>query len=222
MSEIHSPGSGTGAPSADASALIESLRARGAERFDAVGFRFIEALARRAEAHRDGARRVIEGRLANALAEFDRRWARARSEASAEQDRPQAPSGFAELLAHVRELSSEASVGVGEPPASLVEATGELKAMRYFRRTWSKLSVDRQLSHAVAQAPENAGPLNSHFLALQALKFMRDLSPDCLSQFMSYFDALLWLDRVESVRAPVPKSGGRGERKRKPGRGIAG
>lgn len=130
-----------------------------------------------------------------------------------------------ELLAHIaRQAPDGSTTGAAHGARGGVEAQGELRSMRHFRSTWSRLSVDRQLSRALAQAPENAGPLNSHFLVLQALTQMRDISPQYLGQFMSYVDALLWLDQADSGRSPAPKNTARGERdkKRKSGRGSAG
>ena len=73
----------------------------------------------------------------------------------------------------------------------------ELKSLRQFRSAWSKLGIEQQLSEALTQAPENAGPLNSHLLVLRALERMRDVSPGYLNPFMSYVDALLWLELVD-------------------------
>ncbi|SFC62886.1 Protein of unknown function [Polaromonas sp. OV174] len=80
----------------------------------------------------------------------------------------------------------------------------ELKSIRYFRDTWSKLSVEKQLAQANEQGPENAGPLNSHQLLLRAFSVMRDISPDYLNRFVSYVDTLLWLDHVDSK--PIAKN----------------
>jgi hypothetical protein len=82
----------------------------------------------------------------------------------------------------------------------------ELKALRQSRSTWTQLSVDHQLARSVAKRPENAGPLNSHLLALRSLEAMRDLSPDYLRRFMSSFDALWWLDQAGSGGLPLPRS----------------
>ena len=59
---------------------------------------------------------------------------------------------------------------------------------------------------------------------LQSLGLMRDISPAYLEQFMSYVDALLWLDQADSGRSPAQRNAARGEggRKRKSGRGNAG
>lgn len=229
---------------------IEALRTQGAERFDAAGFRFIEALARRAAAQPDEARRLLELRLYRALAQFHERLERARPAAAEALARtttrfPEAAdalqrcyeaadfaalqrlatrletrggaSPLAVLLAHAGQpANSPPAIGAAGEPAAV--AHRELKSLRQFRRTWSKLGVDRQLSHAAARAPDNAGPLNSHHLALQALKQMRALSPAYLERFMSYIDALQWLEEANSGRSsararPDPRAGSDGKRR---------
>lgn len=232
-------------PRRDAATAIETLRARGAARFDPAGFHFIEALARRAATQREAVAGVLERRLADALAAFGERFERAAqaADASTEHAALKFPAS-ATLLAQCREAGDFAGLGRliarlearagANPLAELVAALGrhasedrdtgasgharpELKAMAYFRDTWSRLSVDRQLSQALAQAPENAGPLNSQFLVLQALTAMRDISPDYFRQFMTYADTLLWLDQTDDSPDPARKGGGRGERAKKRG-----
>lgn len=126
------------------------------------------------------------------------------------------------LLAHIRQVSQEASQGVRATESDAAGQNGrELKSIAFFRDAWLNLSVNQQLSAALAQAPDNAGPLNSHILALQSLELMRDLSPEYLQYFMSYADGLLWLELAESGIKPAPKAAaGRSDRdkKRKPGR----
>lgn len=169
-------------------------------------FCFIEALARRMAGQPDAAAHAIQSRLARALADFDERFNRSEKVGVASRREAQAHSSpLAELVAHIGRHT----------PASSGAPQGDLNAMAYFRNTWSRLSVDRQLSHSIAQAPDNAGPLNSEFLLLQALKTMRDISPEYLRQFMTYADTLLWLDQAEAGRAPARKAAGRGEREKK-------
>ena len=82
-----------------------------------------------------------------------------------------------------------------------------------FRQQLGKISVQKQVTQAIAQAPQNAGPINSHMLVLRSLGLMRDLSPDYLNRFMAYVDTLLILDAPQSVKAqpkkavPASKSG---------------
>lgn len=79
----------------------------------------------------------------------------------------------------------------------------ELKTVRTARETWARLSVERQLSLAVRQGPANAGPINSHMLILRSLTMMQAISPDYVSQLVSYADTLLALD--PGVQEPPPK-----------------
>lgn len=65
----------------DCDAPLAALRAAGAQRFDPVRWHFIEALAARATAHRGGVRRVLDAKLAQALAAFQERFDHARSDA---------------------------------------------------------------------------------------------------------------------------------------------
>ena len=51
---------------------------------------------------------------------------------------------------------------------------------------------------------------------------MRDVSPDYLKRFMSYVDALFWLDQTEIVRNPGQKNATDGDKKRKSTRRNAG
>ncbi len=141
-----------------------------------------------------------------------------------------APVGLlAELVDHVDGQFSRPAPGRQvDPTRAPAVVTGgppvDLKAVRAFRSTWARLSVDQQLTRSLARIPEQAGPLNSHLLVLRALQLMRDVSPAHLGRFMSYVDALLWLDEVGAPAAPAPAAMPRGDadKKRKPGRGRAG
>ena len=212
-------------------AALAALSARGAARFDPSRFHYLEALAARARRHDGLVRADLERRLAVAVGAFGRRFEAARREAAATVDRvrevmpdalvtiePMLARGefrqlrraaarlgsvgstvsLQDVVAHLHSANGEAASATGVPVAD------ELKAVRHFRDTWSKISVERQVRQALAQGPENAGPLNSHFLVLRSLQLMHDLSPDYLQRFMSYTDALLCLTQLESAK-PVSK-----------------
>jgi hypothetical protein len=83
-------------------------------------------------------------------------------------------------------------------------STIELKTVRESRATWARMSVDRELSMAMLQAPKNAGPINSHMLILRSLAMMQAVSPDYLSRIVSYVDTLLCLDPGEK-EVPVKR-----------------
>ena len=127
--------------------------------------------------------------------------------ADADAGAKQAPrSPLADLLRHIALQSpAEADGRLTPAGAALSTAPAELRTLRLFRSTWSKLRVDQQLAESLAKVPENAGPLNSNLLVLRSLKLMRDTSPAYLKCFMSYVDALLWLDQASVAAAPAKK-----------------
>jgi hypothetical protein len=111
----------------------------------------------------------------------------------------------AQLAELVARLEPALPGSPGHPPAhhatshatEAAAATRELKTVRESRATWARMSVDRQLSQAKKQGPENAGPINSHMLVLRSLAMMQEISPDYLSRVVSYVDTLLALDPGE-------------------------
>ena len=214
------PPAGQGAVDSPAAQALAALRARGAERLDPLRFDFIEALARRTAAARGTARVLLEGRLARAIDDYAARCESLPGVACTPGPTPAAPSPLAELLAHIAGQNRRTFAGA-RPDATDPAAPAELKALSCFRDTWSKLRVDQQFQQALADEPENAGPLNSHFLVLRALRRMRDISPAYLQHFMAYADALLWLEQADGGARPAPKNIVLGERdkKRKPARG---
>jgi hypothetical protein len=219
----------------DSNVLIASLRAAGAERFDPVRLHYLDVLAKRASEHQGSVRRMLDARLAQALAEFKERLDLARSDAKEAVDRgvgqyPQAAKELQRLFAAgdfkevrrliasleareqcaslgalVRELEHHASEHAAAPLEIASGPRSELKVIRKFRKTWAKLSVDKQVAQALEQAPKNAGPINSHMLVLRSLALMREISPDYLNRFISYTDALLCLDQPEKEKQGTPQ-----------------
>jgi len=223
------------APPSSAGALIAALRSAGADRFDPVRFRYIEAFAGRAAVHQGSVKRALDARLAQALVEFRERFERAQSAAGeaaaagaaryphAARDlqrlleagdfkgveRLIATLASGEPVASLRALVRQLELSSPEKPDARVErnagARPELRTVREFRNTWSKLSAGKQVSQALGQAPKNAGPINSHMLVLRSLALMREISPDYLSRFMTYADTLLSLDQGEKDKPASPK-----------------
>lgn len=227
MAEIQAPtASPPGGRAAEAlrahlEARVEDMRVRGAARFDPVGWRVIEAMMRRLDVLTGPARvalvRRIERRLAGLRVGVEHAGG---TNPLLARRRP-----LAELLEHVARQA-----GVADPDGGLAgteaQAAAELKSVRQFRSTWSRLSLEQQLARARAAAPDNAGPLNSHHLALQALIRMGDIAPQYLEGFIAQVDALLWLQQADATRGAAQRtavrkgeartSGGRGGRARKP------
>lgn len=178
--------------------MLDAWRERGDHRHDPVRFRFIEALARRAATHRGAARRILDDRLIELLAAYAEDLATAPAANATESPQgPPAPGALAGLVEHLARHA--ASPGVS--------SALDLKTLKYFRSTWSRLSANRRLTQSLATMPENAGPLNSHHLVHRSLTVMRELSPEYLHRFMAYADALLWVDQANSAAIqPSPDS----------------
>ena len=85
----------------------------------------------------------------------------------------------------------------------------EPELVDYFRDTWSRVSVSRQLRQSQAQLPGNAGPLNSDHLVHRALTLMHELSPGYLEQFFSYVEAMAWLEQLHRGGAPAENEAAR-------------
>jgi AcrR family transcriptional regulator len=194
----------------DLGAQLADLRLAGADQYDPVTWHYLQGLFERAARHRGEVRRLLDARLAQALQTLRERFAQAQREARQAATSPPRSAPRASLGELARALSQPApETRDGGRDAGLSRVVGnrpELKSVRHFRNTWSKLSVDKQLAKALGRAPKNAGPINSHSLVLRSLALMRELSPDYLNRFMCYADALLCLDQGDQARpAPVKK-----------------
>jgi len=75
----------------------------------------------------------------------------------------------------------------------------ELPAIDYFREAWASVSTNKQLRQSQAHVPDNAGPLNSSHLVHRSLSLMRSLSPGYVRQFLSYVDALSWMEQMNQA-----------------------
>ena len=182
-------------------AAIDALRRAGADQFDPVRFRYLEALAARLMTQQDNVKRILEAKLTAALASFSQRFEQAQGATMEPVTGMQAESAaggaIGELLRYLAQHSPEHDCGNQDERAA---SRPELKTIRHFRNDWAKLSAGKQVSEALEQGPENAGPLNSHLLVLRSLALMREISPDYLKRFMSYADTLLCLDQFDRKR----------------------
>jgi hypothetical protein len=188
--------------------MLDAWRERGADRLDPVRFHFIEALDRRASAQSGEARRVLDERLSGLLEAYaadvltaEAAEARAFDGGGAKPSR--GPLG--DLLDHI----------ASEAPAAGRASYPELELLEYFRQTWSSVSADKQVRQSLEQVPGNAGPLNSSSLVHRSLSLMRELSPGYLQQFLSYVDALSWMEQLNGAGAPATKDTPRAAKARK-------
>ena len=217
---------------------IATLRALGAHLIEPVRFHLIETLARRAAQQVGPVRQQLDARLNSLLADYMKRHVQAQPGPRSQAVPAASPPGpLAELLKHIARHSAAGGEGrTGDLAPASPAHPAELKALKEFRSAWSKLSVDQSMHRSKAKLPENAGPFNSHRLALRSLELMRATAPAYFERFISHVDALMWLEQVRGGGAPLPANvvrtlaGTEGatadtapaEKKRKPRRSKAG
>ncbi|WP_367352347.1 DUF2894 domain-containing protein [Achromobacter animicus] len=197
---------GSRAESLNARAVLDAWRASGADRVNPLRFHLIDALDRRAAAYDGAVRQRLDERLAGLIAAYEGELigaedAAADAGAEADAETPQdAVSGgpLAELIAY---LGSDDI----RDPLGLRAAYPELPLLDEFRALWSRFSADRQVRQSQERVHKNAGPLNSNQLVHRALTLMREMSPGYLQQFLSYTDALMWMEQMTAAAAPAPK-----------------
>lgn len=200
---------------------LNALRDQGADRIDPVRFAYLAALAGRLAHQPEPVRQLLGTKIQRLADELEAQAGNAMV-AEGMPGELGAKSPLAGLLEYIRAqalvsprdsqsyppASPAALLPSGEPGDTRAP---ELKSVAYFRDTWSKLSTEQRLTQTLAQAPENAGPLNSQHLVLRALKAMHACSPDYLQAFMSYADTLIWLEQASPLRpkaeSPRPEKG---------------
>ena len=185
---------------------LDALRASGAAEHNPVRFAYLEALARRAAGQPEAVRQALLARISDAAEELTSRPSGPPLAPLVEE----ACNPLADLLDHIRQHT-------GAPPdAPRAGPAPELRSIACFHDTWARLSTEKQLSQTLAQAPENAGPMNSQHLVLRSLQVMRDIAPEYLQGFMSYIDTLIWLEHANPAKfAPASSAGSEHESKLK-------
>lgn len=177
---------------------LQALRAQGADRHDPIRFRYLEALERRMASQAPAVQQRLQQRLQAAMAQY----AQTGSMATVQTEKTALSPSPLRLLLLIKELDARR-----QPPGAAPVSGPELHSVQRFRATWFKVAAERQVAQALAQAPQNAGPLNSQRLMLRALRLMHRLSPDYLHHFMASADTLLWLDgRIARMPRTVVKS----------------
>lgn len=238
---------GAAGTTTDARATLDAWRASGADRVNRARFHLIDALARRAADHSGEVRGVLDERLATLIAAYSdevRRIEAGNGADTAEirgkgQDNapatadcpPTQPTPSRGPLAELVELFASRAAAAAQHeaptardalPSHRRERSPDLPMLDYFRETWSKFSAEKQLRHSREQVPDNAGPLNTNSLVHRSLSLMRECSPGYLQQFLSYVEALSWMEQlagsaavpsgsitVEPPRAGTAKKGAR-------------
>ena len=209
-----------------AAAALQALRQQGAPQLDPVGWRHVEALARRAAGHQGLTRRLLDDRLAQLVAASGARVGQAGRAASTAPAMRRVPAAgpLAQLLADIGHpaavAAAAASGGTTEPGSQASGSHGapampELKAVRNYRSTWARLKMDQRLAQARAQVPANAGPLHTQRLLHELLATLRDASPVYLQRVMAQMEVWLWLEQAAAGGDEAPRAGA--SKLRKPG-----
>ncbi|MFM0198675.1 DUF2894 domain-containing protein [Paraburkholderia fungorum] len=194
----------------NARATLDAWRERGADRLDPIRFHFIAALDRRAAAHGGETRRLLDEKLSRLIEAYaddlERAGAQTRSAGTGTAASSLEPARGA--LAGLNDyIASHAALDRNDPTAGHAApqrpSYPELEALDYFRQTWSKVRSEKQLRQSLKKAPGNAGPLNSSSLVHRSLSLMRELSPGYLQQFLSYVDALSWMEQMNGGGLPA-------------------
>lgn len=187
--------------------LLAALQARGAAQYDPVGWHYMQTLAQRSRASPGSAQLLLQGKLRQALVNFQARMQtqmQTRMQEAALTNASTAPSATPSPLATL--LRDMAQDSPNTPTGKPANWRTESPHIQQFRQQLGKIRVHKQVSQAIAQAPQNAGPINSHMLVLRSLGLMRDISPDYLNRFMGYIDTLLCLDQAGQGKSAPKKT----------------
>jgi hypothetical protein len=171
--------------------------------FDPVGWHYTEQLSHRARQVSGVTRALLQAKLDTALHTLQARFDAEKTKGLASKAIDRAsPSPLAQLLQDITPAASRVSTTeTGAWP-------DESPHMRQFRQQLGHIRVQKQVSQALAQGPQNAGPINSHMLVLRSLACMRDVSPDYLNRFMAYVDTLLCLEEATALKPSARKPAG--------------
>lgn len=189
--------------------LLHTLREAGAAHVEPVDWHYIETLAARIGTQPEPVQRLLQDKLKHALGRMQKRVMAATSPDADNGRKTSSPSPMALLL---QEMVLPAASSPVLPHSS---RSSEGRRMWQFRQQLSRISLQKQVSQAIAQAPQNAGPINSHMLVLRAVGLMQEISPDYLNRFMTQVDTLLCLDHAERTRQQPRKAAQGGKTKNK-------
>lgn len=178
-------------------ALLDAWREQGADRRNPLAFHYLVALQRRVSNHDGDVRHVLEDKLSGLVQAYADELERTASSAGgvAHTTLP-ARTSLGEV---VDDLAHRSALRNGDDMADVAArcaALPELPVLNDVRKIWDNVLGDSQARRSLQHSPTNAGPLNSSGLVHRSLTLMRELSPGYLQQFLSYVDALSWLDQM--------------------------
>jgi hypothetical protein len=189
---------------ADALTLLQAegtaWAAEAAQR-DPVGWHYLLVLAERTRSQTGPAQALLQAKLSTAVAQLQARLAAPQNPSTLPASSTASRSSPLSAL-----LQDMAAPSADRPLSPSGQGRMDNPRVAQFRQQLGKISVQKQVTQAIAQAPQNAGPINSHMLVLRSLGLMRDLSPDYLNRFMGYVDTLLFLEDAGQSKAVTRKN----------------
>ena len=177
-------------------AILDVWRDQGAARVDPFAFHYMLALRRRAPDANDGVRCALEARLSGLIAAYAGKLDRTDT-ATKPQASTSARTPLGELTEQLANRPALRAHGEAAVDAAARPNLPELELLDDVRTLWAQVRSDSQLRRSLQPASEDTGPLNSSSLVHRSLSLMRELSPGYLQQFLSYLDALSWLEQLQ-------------------------
>ena len=114
-------------------------------------------------------------------------------------------TSFSDMLSKIESNAVKNYQSPSQQQASESDKEAELKSFNNFKQFKGKYDTDKLVEKVITLRPENLGPLNSHMLLIKSLESMRDLSPQYLSRFVTYIDALLRLEDANNSKLKKKK-----------------
>lgn len=210
---------------------LTALREANAHRFDPARFRFIESLLERAAHARAPVQDILQNKAHVALSAYRADQQAATEKVTCkpstvyastiakllelrqilDQKQPAFNSTASALERQLQEQENQSLAAAVYSVDTLTEqnqevtATGQkpLKASQKMQVFQQRRAIERRVEIAIQQGPESPGPLNPQMLALKSLTAMRDLSPQYLSRYVNYLDALFWIERAAERPEPA-------------------
>jgi hypothetical protein len=107
---------------------------------------------------------------------------------------------FSDMLSKIESKAVKNYQSHSQQQVNKKDQEAELKSFNSFKQFKGKYDTDKLVEQIITLRPANLGPLNSHMLLIKSLESMRDLSPQYLSRFMTYIDALLRLEDANNSK----------------------
>ena len=196
--------------STPARAMLDAWREQNADRLDPLRFHAMEALERRAAGFEGEVRRLLDDKLSTLIDSYAGDLQKATTAGSTNSAQAASQGGLVELLEHIALSTATRNQILAAhkvtPPSSSYPT---LETLAEFKKIWSAVRTGSQVRQSLEQVPENAGPLNSGALVHRSIGLMRDLSPGYLQQFLSYIDALSWVEQINgsiSATSEAPRA----------------